>query len=128
MVNQCNFIGHLGSSPEVKYSQSGDAIANVSLACSEKWKGADGQQQEKTEWIRIVAFKRLAEVMGEYLTKGSLVYISGKMQTRDWQDKDGNKRYTTEIVAREMQMLSPKSSAGGEHGQPDSVPDSEVPF
>jgi len=107
MVNNCILIGNLGSDPEVRYSQSGSAIANFTVATTEKWV-KDGEKQEKTEWHRIVAFAKLGEICGEFLRKGSKVYIAGKIQTRQWEDKDGQKRYTTEIVARDVQFLSPK--------------------
>ena len=103
MINQCNFIGRLGRDPETRYTQSGKAVASFSIACSEKRGG-----EETTEWVNVVAWEKLAEICGQYLVKGSLVFISGRMQTRKWQDKDGGTRYTTEIVAREMQMLSPR--------------------
>lgn len=103
MINQCNFIGRLGRDPEIRYTQSGKAVASFSIACSEKRGG-----EESTEWVNIVAWEKLAEICGQYLVKGSLVFISGRMQTRKWQDKEGGTRYTAEIVAREMQMLSPK--------------------
>ena len=105
MLNKVMIIGRVGQEVEMRYTQSGDAVANLSVATSEKWKGKDGNMQEQTEWHRVVAFKRLAEICGEYLDKGSLVYFEGKLQTRSWEDKDGIKRYTTEIVAREMKML-----------------------
>lgn len=116
MINKVILIGNLGADPELRYTQSGDAVATFNLATSETWKGADGNKQEQTEWHRIVAFKRLAEICGEYLAKGSRVYIEGRIQTRKWQDKDGNDRYTTEIVAREMKMLTPKGGGGGNYG------------
>ena len=106
MINQCNFIGRLGRDPEIRYTQSGKAVASFSIACSEKRGG-----EEATEWVNVVAWEKLAEICGQYLAKGSLVFISGRMQTRKWQDKEGGTRYTTEIVAREMQMLSPKGEA-----------------
>ena len=110
-VNKVILIGNLGRDPEVRYSPNGGAIANITLATSEAWKDKNtGEQVEKTEWHRVVFFRRLAEIAGEYLKKGSKVYIEGKLQTRKWQDKDGNDRYTTEIVANEMQMLD---SRGG---------------
>ena len=114
MVNKAIIIGNLGQDPEVRYTQSGTQVTNFSVATTEKWKGQDGQMLESTEWHRIVAFARLAEICGEYLHKGSKVYIEGRIQTRKWQDQSGNDRYTTEIVAREMKMLSPKG--GGEGG------------
>ena len=100
MINQCNFIGRLGADPEQRFTQDGTAVVNGTLACSEKYK-----DKEHTEWVRYVAFGRLAEIMGEYLKKGALIFISGKMQTRQWDDNNGNKRYTTEIVVRDMKML-----------------------
>ena len=106
-------IGNLGADPEVRYTQSGLAVANFNIATSRRWKDKDGQQQEETEWHRIVAWDRLAEIFSKYLHKGSKVYIEGKLQTRKWQDQNGNDRYTTEIVAREFQFLSPKGESGG---------------
>lgn len=104
-VNKVIIVGNLGDNPEVRYSQQGKAIANISVATSETWKDQSGQRQERTEWHRIVLFRRLAEIAGEYLTKGSKVYIEGKLQTRKWQDQQGQDRYTTEVVADQMQML-----------------------
>ena len=111
MINQCNFIGRLGRDPEIRYTQSGKAVASFSIACSEKRGG-----EEATEWVNVVAWEKLAEICGQYLVKGSLVFISGRMQTRKWQDKDGGTRYTTEIVAREMKMLSPRGEGSGSGG------------
>ena len=111
MINQCNFIGRLGRDPEIRYTQSGKAVASFSIACSEKRGG-----EETTEWVNVVAWEKLAEICGQYLVKGSLVFISGRMQTRKWQDKDGGTRYTTEIVAREMKMLSPRGEGSGSGG------------
>ena len=128
MVNKAILIGNLGGDPEVRYTQSGTAVANFSLATTERWKDKDGQQQEQTEWHKIVAFARLGEICGEYLSKGSKVYIEGRIQTRQWEDKDGNKRYTTEIVAREMKMLDSKgqqSTGGGYEAPP--IPEPTVP-
>jgi len=112
MINKAILIGNLGADPKVSYTQSGTAVANFNLATTETWT-QDGNKQEKTEWHRIVAFGRLGEICGEYIAKGSKVYIEGRIQTRQWDDKDGNKRYTTEIVAREMKMLTPKGGGGG---------------
>jgi single-strand DNA-binding protein len=113
-VNKVILVGNLGRDPEMKYTASGAAIANVTIATSESWSDKQtGERQEKTEWHRVVFFRRLAEVVGEYLRKGSQVYIEGKLQTRKWQDQNGQDRYTTEIVANEMQMLG---SRGGEAG------------
>ena len=116
MINKVILIGNLGADPETRYLESGVAHASFTVATTEKWKGADGQMQEQTEWHRVVAWRRLAEICGEFLTKGSRVYIEGKLQTRKWKDQDGNDRFTTEVVAREMKMLSPRqgqSSAPG---------------
>ena len=105
-VNKVIIVGNLGQDPETRYMPSGGAVTNVSVATSESWKDKNtGQQQERTEWHRIIFFNRLAEIAGEYLKKGSKVYIEGKLQTRKWQDQNGNDRYTTEIVANELQML-----------------------
>jgi single-strand DNA-binding protein len=114
-VNKVILVGNLGKDPEVRYMPNGNAVANLTLATTESWKDKQtGDQQEKTEWHRIVMFRRLAEIAGEYLKKGSQVYIEGKLQTRKWQDNSGNDRYTTEIVADEMQMLG--SRGGGSAG------------
>ena len=111
-INKVILIGHLGSDPDVRYTSSGSAVANVSLATSESWKDKQtGENVEKTEWHRVVFFNRLAEIVNEYVRKGSKIYIEGRLQTRKWQDKDGNDRYTTEIVANEMQMLDSKGGA-----------------
>lgn len=112
-VNKVILVGRLGQDPEVKYTPNGAAIANVSIATSERWKDKQsGETQERTEWHRVVFFNRTAEVVGQYLRKGSQVYIEGRLQTRKWQDKQGADRYSTEIVASEMQMLG--SRAGGD--------------
>ncbi|MFO7605454.1 MAG: single-stranded DNA-binding protein [Desulfurivibrionaceae bacterium] len=121
MINKAILIGNLGADPEVRYTQSGTAVANFNLATTETWT-KDGNKEEKTEWHRIVAFGRLGEVCGEYLSKGSKAYIEGRIQTRQWEDKDGNKRYTTEIVAREMKILTPKGAAQGNIGPDDEPP------
>ena len=113
MVNKAIIIGNLGNDPEIRYTQSGAQVATFTVATSEKWKGQDGQMQESTEWHRIVAWSKLAEICGEYLHKGSKVYIEGKIQTRKWQDQNGNDKYTTEIIARDMKMLSPRGGEGG---------------
>ena len=112
-INKVILIGNLGQDPEVKYMPNGGAVANVTIATSESWKDKNtGETQEKTEWHRVVFFRRLAEIVGEYLKKGSKVYIEGKLQTRKWQDQSGNDRYTTEIVANEMQMLDSRGGGG----------------
>ncbi|TKB51185.1 single-stranded DNA-binding protein [Ferrimonas sediminicola] len=112
-VNKVILVGNLGQDPEVRYMPNGNAVANITVATSETWKDQQGQQQERTEWHRVVMFRRLAEIAGEYLRKGSKVYLEGKLQTRKWQDNNGQDRYTTEVVADEMQMLD---SRGGQQG------------
>lgn len=116
-INKVILIGNLGQDPEVKYMPNGGAVTNVTVATSESWKDKNtGEQKENTEWHRVVFFRRLAEIAGEYLKKGSKVYIEGKLQTRKWQDQSGNDRYTTEIVANEMQMLDSRGGGGGAGG------------
>lgn len=113
-VNKAILIGNLGADPEVKYMPSGGAVTNIRLATTETRKDRQtGEQQELTEWHRVVMFGRLAEIAGEYLRKGSQVYLEGRIQTRKWQDRDGNDRYSTEIVANEMQMLGGRQGMGG---------------
>jgi single-strand DNA-binding protein len=109
-VNKAILIGNLGNDPDIRYTASGAAVANISLATAESWKDKEtGEKQERTEWHRVVFFGRLAEIVGEYLHKGSQIYVEGRLQTRKWQDKEGKDRYTTEIVANEMQMLGSRS-------------------
>jgi len=113
-VNKVILIGNLGVDPEVRYMPSGGAVANIRIATSEQWKDKQtGQQQERTEWHNVVFFNRLAEIVGEYLRKGAQIYVEGSLRTRKWQDKNGMDRYTTEIVANEMQMLGGRGSGGG---------------
>ncbi len=134
MINKAIIVGNLGDDPTVRYTQSGAPVASFRVATTERWKGQDGQMQEQVEWHSIVAWKRLAEICGEYLHKGSKVYIEGKLQTRSWEDNNGVKKYTTEIVAREMQMLSPKGEARQEGTsreewkEPPPMGDDSVPF
>ena len=110
-INKAILIGHLGQNPEVKYTPSGQAVCNISVATTESWNDKNtGEKVERTEWHRVVFFRRLAEIAGEYLRKGSQVYVEGRLQTRKWQDQGGNERYTTEIVANDMQMLGSKGS------------------
>ncbi len=111
-VNKVIIIGNLGRDPETRYMPDGGAITNVSVATTEKWKDKNGEMQEKTEWHRVAFFGKLAEIAGEYLKKGSQVYVEGRLQTRKWQDKDGQDKYTTEIVANQMQMLGSRQGAG----------------
>ena len=104
-VNKAILIGNLGKNPEVRYSPAGAAIASFSLATNEVWNNKDGQREVRTEWHRVIAFGKLAEICGQYLTKGKQVYVEGRLQTRSWEDRDGNKRSATEIVATSMVML-----------------------
>ena len=114
-VNKVILIGNLGQDPEVRYMPNGGAVCNLTVATSESWKDKNtGENQERTEWHRIVMYRRLAEIAGEYLKKGSKVYLEGRLQTRKWQDKQGQDRYTTEVIADEMQMLD--SRGGGSAG------------
>lgn len=113
-VNKVILVGHLGKDPEVKYLPSGSAVANVTIATSESWKDKQsGDKQERTEWHNVVFFGKLAEIVGEYLKKGAQAYVEGSLRTRKWQDKEGKDRYTTEIVASDMQMLGSKQGSGG---------------
>ncbi len=112
-VNKVILIGNLGRDPETRYMPDGGAITNISIATTENWKDKAGEKQEKTEWHRVAFFGKLAEIAGEYLKKGSQVYVEGRLQTRKWQDKDGVDKYTTEIVANAMQMLGSRSGMGG---------------
>ncbi len=107
-LNKFIGIGNLTRDPEVRYMPNGDAVANFSIAINENWKDKNGVKQEKTEFVNIVMYRKLAEIAGEYLKKGRPVYVEGKLQTRKWQDKDGNDKYTTEIIADQMQMLGSK--------------------
>jgi len=116
-VNKAIIIGNLGQDPELRYTGSGTAVCNMSVATNESYKDSDGQLVEKTEWHRVVAWARLAEICGEYLKKGSQVYFEGSLQTRSWEDRDGNTKYTTEIKARDMMMLSDRGGSGGGGGQ-----------
>jgi len=111
-VNKVILVGRLGKDPEVRYMPNGEAVANATLATSETWKDKNGEKQEKTEWHRVTFYRKLAEIVGEYLKKGSMVYVEGRLETRKWTDKEGKERYTTEIIANEMQMLSSRSGGG----------------
>jgi len=116
-VNKVILVGNLGKDPEVRYTPSGSAVANVTIATSDSWKDKQtGEQQERTEWHRVVFFNRLAEVVAEYVKKGQQIYIEGRIQTRKWQDQSGQDRWTTEIVANEMQMLGGRGGGGGGGG------------
>ena len=113
-VNKVILVGHLGKDPEVRYMPSGNAVCNVTLATSDSWKDKQsGEQKDRTEWHNLVFYGRLAEIAGEYLRKGSQAYVQGRLQTRKWQDKSGNDRYTTEIIVNDMQMLGGRGGGGG---------------
>lgn len=117
MLNKVQFIGHVGRDPEIKYLPNGDAVCNFSVASSERWKDkSSGEMQERTEWLSCSAFQRLAEVCGEYLKKGSLVYVEGKLQTRKYEDKDGVTKYITECRIDQMKMLGGRDREGGGEG------------
>ena len=132
MINKVLLIGNLGADPELRYTQAGTAVATFLMATTERFKGKDGQVQDQTEWHRIVAWAGLAEICGEYLHKGAKIYIEGKIQTRKWTDQAGAERYATEIIAREMKMLSGRS--GHDPGQDAPLPEppagtgEDVPF
>lgn len=136
-INKVILIGNLGRDPEIRYTPSGIAVANFSVATSEEWKDKEtGEKQEHTEWHKVVAWKRLGEICGEYLRKGSPVYIEGKLQTRSWEDRDGKKRYTTEIIAQNMQMLGSANKGGRAEPlapgfpieEPIDIPEDDIPF
>lgn len=113
-INKVILVGNLGADPETRHMPSGGSVTNISLATSESWKDKNtGERKERTEWHRVAFFNRLAEIAGEYLRKGSQVYVEGKIRTRKWQDQQGNDRYTTEIIADEMQMLGGRGGGGG---------------
>ena len=129
-VNKVILVGRLGKDPETRYMTNGEAVTNVSLATSENFKDKSGEKQERTEWHNLVFYRRLAEIAGEYLKKGTQIYVEGRIQTRKWQDKEGKDRYTTEIIVNEMQMLG--SKAGGSSfevmdSQPSSAPARSAP-
>ena len=129
-VNKVILVGNLGRDPEIRSTASGTTQATFSVATSERWDDKDsGEKREKTEWHKVVAWRRLAEICGHYLKKGSQVYIEGKLQTRKWTDQDNNERYTTEIIAQNLQILSSSGQQGGGQNFPDSLPEepSDIP-
>jgi single-strand DNA-binding protein len=128
-LNKVLLIGHLGSDPESRFTTSGSAVTNFNLATNESWRSAEGDTKDKTEWHRVVLFGKMAETAAEYMKKGQLVYIEGRLQTRSWEDKDKVKRYTTEVLCDNFTMLGPKRDSG-EPGQPDtdSSNDDDLPF
>ncbi len=137
MVNRALLIGRLGADPEVRYTPDGAMVTSFRLATDEQWKDKAGEKVQKTEWHRIVTFGKLAEICGNYLSKGKMVFVEGRIQTRSWEDKEGNKRYTTEIIATDMRMLDSKGTGKAQdantdatpsyHGG-DSLPEDDVPF
>ena len=125
-VNKVILVGNLGQKPEMRYTQTNTAVATLSIATSESWKDKDsGEQREKTEWHRVVFFGKLAEIAEQYLDKGSQIYVEGKLRTNKWQDKDGNDRYTTEILGNEMNMLGGRQSSGDVGADDQSQPNSQ---
>ena len=126
-VNKAIIVGAIGADPDVKYTASGSAVVNLSVATNETWKDKNGEVQERVEWHRIVMFGKLAEIAAQYLKKGAQAYFEGKIQTRKWQDKEGVDRYTTEIVANEMQMLGGKSDGGQRQAPAKPQPAAEPP-
>jgi single-strand DNA-binding protein len=138
MVNKAILIGRLGKDPEVRYKPDGTMVTNFNLATDEQWKDKSGEKVQKTEWHRIVTFGKLAEICGNYLVKGKLVFVEGRIQTRSWEDKDGVKRFTTEIIASNMQMLDSKGQSKSDNSTSDTaavsshhdgnIPVDDVPF
>ena len=114
MINKAILVGRLGKDPEIRYTPDGAMVTSFSVATDEVWKDKSGEKVQKTEWHRIVTFGKLAEICGKFLAKGKLVYIEGRIQTRSWDDKEGKKHYTTEIIANNMKMLDPKGAAKGD--------------
>jgi single-strand DNA-binding protein len=137
MVNKAMLIGRLGKDPEVRYTPDGTMVTNFNLATDEQWKDKNGEKVQKTEWHRIVAFGKLAEICGNYLVKGKLIFVEGRIQTRSWEDKDGVKRFTTEIIASNMQMLDSKAQGKADDSSSEAssvssnnagTPTDDVPF
>lgn len=122
-LNKVTLIGNLGNDPEVRYSKNSNAVATISVATSESWKDQEGKPQKRTEWHRVVFFKRQAEIVSEYLHKGSLIYVEGKLQTRKWQDQNGQDRWTTEIIGSQMQMLEGGSVPAAQQQAAPTTPD-----
>lgn len=133
MVNRVILVGRLGADPEVRYTQDGTMVTTFRMATDEQWKDKSGNREQRTEWHRVVTYRKLAEICGEYLAKGSMVFIEGRIQTRSWNDKEGNKRFSTEIIAQNMKMLDRKGKEGTEpqpelNGAEPHAPDDDVPF
>lgn len=135
-INKVILVGYLGSDPEIRYTPSGAAVTNFRMATKEQWATKEGERQERTEWHKIVVWGKLGEICGQYLHKGSMVYIEGRLQTRAWDDRDGNKRWTTEIIAQGMQMLDRAEKSGQPasfddgppHGETTDIREDEIPF
>ncbi|AKO64912.1 single-stranded DNA-binding protein [Methylophilales bacterium MBRSG12] len=127
-VNKVILMGNLGRDPEVRFMPNGDAVCNFSIATTDSWKDKAGERQEKTEWHNIVMYRRLAEIAGEYLKKGRPVYLEGRLQTRKWQTKEGQDRYTTEVIADSMQMLGGRDGAPAQESQTSAQPDTKNEF
>lgn len=125
-MNLCMFTGRLGADPETRYTTSGSAVTNFSLATNQSWKNKDGEKQEKTEWVKCVAFNKIAEIIAQYLLKGSFIRVSGRLQTRQYEDKGGDTRYITEIVVIDMQMLGGKQESGKQESKEED--NSDIPF
>ena len=117
-LNKVQIIGNLGRDPEMRFTQDGTPVTNFSVAVNDSWQGRDGEQRERTEWFRIVAWRRLAEITNEYLRQGSRVYVEGRLETREWQDREGNDRTTTELIARDLLMLGGRDNEGSQQMQP----------
>jgi single-strand DNA-binding protein len=134
MVNRAILVGRLGRDPEMRKVDSGTSVVNFSVATDESWSDKNGERQKRTEWHKVIAWSKLAETCGRYLRKGQLVYIEGKIQTQEWDDRDGNKRKTTEIVASNMQMLTPRGGGSDEQAKPqaedidEDIDEEEIPF
>ena len=131
-VNKVILVGNLGRDPELRYTQSGQAVANFTLATNEKWTAKSGEREERTEWHRVIAWGRTAELCAEYLAKGRTVYVEGRLQTREWEDREGQKRRTTEVVAQTVQFLGGRGAAGaggsgGRSAPPEEAPPEEAP-
>lgn len=116
MLNKAMVIGHLGADPEMRYTANGNAVTTFNVATSRQFQGPDGERREETEWFRVVTWNRLAETCSQYLSKGRLVYVEGRMQTRSWEGQDGQKRYTTELIAQEVKFLGGRDGGGGSGG------------
>lgn len=127
MINKVILVGNLGQDPDLKYTQSGTAVATLSVATNRRWKDKEGNQQDETEWHRVVVWAKSAEFCGQYLSKGMKVYVEGRLQTRKWQDQNGNDRYTTEIVSDTVQNLTPRSEGGSQGGGREEPPMPQEP-